>query len=276
MRFIADPIQASASRRSARFEPARSALGSEQGRETKPIAGAAFHERCGAPVLWGGLGRRLAARSDGVEVHSHKANRNGLEATSRAALTELRGPLGAGRKPLDAFTLIELMLVLALLAIVMAIAAPMLGTFFRGRTLDSEGRRLLALTHTGQSRAVSEGIPMVLWVDAQERTYGLRQEAGWDDKDRKAIDFTMGQDLQVEVINTNQVNNSRSSANRSAMANANALNKANEPDLPQIRFLPDGSIADTSLSALRLSDKGGVSLWLARSRNRLHYEIRNP
>src|SRR5512143_2179039 len=67
-----------------------------------------------------------------------------------------------------AFTLIELILVMALLTIVISLTAPKLSRFFHGRTLDSEARRLLALTRSGQSRAVSEGLPMDLWVDAKQ------------------------------------------------------------------------------------------------------------
>jgi prepilin-type N-terminal cleavage/methylation domain-containing protein len=56
-----------------------------------------------------------------------------------------------------AFTLIELILVLALLVIITSLAAPAMSNFIRGRALDSEARRLLALMHAAQSRAVSEG-----------------------------------------------------------------------------------------------------------------------
>src|SRR5437773_775638 len=45
-----------------------------------------------------------------------------------------------------AFTLVELILVMALLGIVLAVSAPSLSNFFHGRTLDSEARRLMALT----------------------------------------------------------------------------------------------------------------------------------
>ena len=58
---------------------------------------------------------------------------------------------------------------MALLTIVISLTAPSLSRFFHGRTLDSEARRLLALTRSGQSRAVSEGMPMDLWVDADAR-----------------------------------------------------------------------------------------------------------
>src|SRR4029079_13279680 len=77
---------------------------------------------------------------------------------------------------LRAFTLIELILVLALLAIVTSLAAPSLSRFFRGRALNSEARQLLSLTDAGQSRAVSEGFPVLLWIDSQQRQYGLQLE----------------------------------------------------------------------------------------------------
>ena len=41
------------------------------------------------------------------------------------------------------FTLIELILVMALLTVVISLTAPRLSRFFHGRTLDSEARRLL-------------------------------------------------------------------------------------------------------------------------------------
>src|SRR5207249_1124035 len=80
-----------------------------------------------------------------------------------------------------AFTLIELILVMALLAVVLAISAPSLSRFFRSRSLDSEARRFMALTRAAQSRAVSEGVPMVLWLATKEHAYGLNgaKSFGW-------------------------------------------------------------------------------------------------
>src|ERR1017187_2956921 len=99
------------------------------------------------------------------------------------------------------FTLIELILVMALLTIVISLTAPRLSRFFHGRTLDSEARRLLALTRSGQSRAVSEGIPMDLWVDAGQGTFGLEAEPSFDASDSKAVDFTLDGGLQLAVVN---------------------------------------------------------------------------
>src|SRR5579862_947964 len=101
-----------------------------------------------------------------------------------------------------AFTLIELILVLALLVIITSLAAPAMSNFIRGQALDSEARRLLALIHAGQSRAVSEGLPMVLWVDEKKGTYGLQAEATGRNGDPKAENLVVDSSLQVAVVNS--------------------------------------------------------------------------
>src|SRR6266404_712198 len=77
------------------------------------------------------------------------------------------------------FTMIELIVVLALLSIVIAIGAPRLAKFFHGQTVAEEGQRLLALTRYGQSRAASEGMPMILWMNPANGTHGLRVQDGF-------------------------------------------------------------------------------------------------
>jgi Tfp pilus assembly protein FimT len=166
-----------------------------------------------------------------------------------------------------AFTLIELLLVMTVIVMVFALALPTVANFFRGRTLDSEARRLLALTRSGQSRAVSEGIPMQLWVDSQKGSYGLQEEPGWTDRDPKAVDFQLDPDLHIEVIASNTA--------RPAGLRMAAVTQArvHTRGLPQVRFLPDGSFDDPGPQVLHLSDRNGVSLWVAPSRNRMNYEI---
>src|ERR1019366_516330 len=111
----------------------------------------------------------------------------------------VHAPRTAQRSP--AFTLIELILVMAILVMMVSFTAPTLSHFFRGRTLNSEARRLLALTRSGQSRAVSEGLPMDLWVDAAEGAFGLEAEPSFDTSDSKAVEFTVDGGLKIEVVN---------------------------------------------------------------------------
>jgi prepilin-type N-terminal cleavage/methylation domain-containing protein len=172
-----------------------------------------------------------------------------------------------------AFTLIELILVLTVLTVAVSIAAPALANFFRGRTLDSEARRLLALTRQGQSRAMSEGLPMDLWIDTQQGSYGLEAEPSFEPTDPKELHFTVDKDVHVEIVNTDPTTGVSTEIATAATSN-NTRTKSNHPNLPSIRFLPDGTRSESSPNALRLTGRDGQTLLVALSRNRLNYEIR--
>jgi type II secretion system protein H len=162
---------------------------------------------------------------------------------------------------LRAFTLIELILVLALLAIVTSLAAPSLSRFFRGRALNSEARQLLSLTHAGQARSVSEGFPVLLWIDSQQRQYGLQlesssQNGNSQDVDPKAEEFNFDESLQIEAMNASQMT-------------------VNGRSVTAIRFQPDGTVDESSPTSVRVASQNGDVLWLLQATNRVNYEIRN-
>ena len=157
----------------------------------------------------------------------------------------------------SAFTLIELILVLALLVIITSLAAPAMANFIRGRALDCESRRLVALMHAGQSRAVSEGLPMVLWVDQKQNAYGLQAETTGQTGDPKAETLPVDSTLQIAVLNVGL----------SAQATFN--------NLPAIRFLADGTVDESSPQTLQLTDSAGISRWLVETRSHMGYEIRD-
>src|SRR5882724_7275760 len=100
-----------------------------------------------------------------------------------------------------AFTLIELILIMSLLVIITSITLPTMSKFIRGRALDSEARRMLALMHATQSRAVSEGMPMMLWLDEKAGTYGEAAETSGQNGDVKAEDLTADPTLALAVLN---------------------------------------------------------------------------
>ena len=157
------------------------------------------------------------------------------------------------------FTLIELILVMTIIVVAISYAAPALSSFFRGRALNSEAVRLLSLTHAGQSRAVSEGMPMLLWVDSPARAYGLLQETSTrsgNNVDSKAQEFTADDNVMIEAPNSAPV----------LVAGRR---------LPAIRFLPDGTIDESSPPVLRLASADGSQAWVGQSANRLTYEILN-
>jgi type II secretion system protein H len=163
----------------------------------------------------------------------------------------------SNRRCRHAFTLVELIFVMVLLVVAVSLVAPRMSGFMRGRALDSESRRLLALTHAGQARAVSEGMPMVLWLDEKQNGYGLEEETSGKNGDANAEDFTVADNVQLSVLNVG----------------GNATTTVR--NLPAIRFLADGSVDENSPQTLRLMDSGGAALWLIESRDRRGYEISN-
>ncbi len=180
---------------------------------------------------------------------------------------------GAAR---SGFTLIELILVMALLTILISITAPKLSRFFHGRTLDSEARRLLALARSGQSRAVSEGVPIDLWVDAQQGSFGLEAEPSYETSDPRAVDFTVDSSLTI-AVGTKTVSTSANTLNRNLRTSISGGPRVKlvHADLPTIRFLPDGTVGENSPQALSLTSADGDSLWLALAGDAVNYEIRN-
>jgi Tfp pilus assembly protein FimT len=165
---------------------------------------------------------------------------------------------------------------MALLTVLVSVTAPKLSRFFHGRTLDSEARRLLALTRSGQSRAVSEGVPMDLWVDAKQGSFGLAAEPSYETSDPKAVDFTLDSGLQIEVVNQTTAAPA-ATMNRNRQASIASVPRVNlvRASLPTIRFLPDGSLGEASPQKLHLTSTDGGSLWLAQSSDGMNYEIRS-
>ncbi len=164
----------------------------------------------------------------------------------------------------SAFTLIELILVMTILLTVIAVAAPSLARFFHGRTLDSEARRLVSLTRFAQSRAVSEGMPMVLWIDKNQRVYGLRQETSVTDQDPKAVEFEFGKDLKIEVADVPQVSGTLTQLEKNQQMDATR---------PVFRFQPDGFMSENNPRSIVIEENNGDTIWISLSRNQLNYEI---
>ena len=239
--------------------------------EAMPRCSAGIPACCVADIL---VGRTLRL-TFGVTQSAVQAGKHCGTAGRNACATRLGSSLHKGPScfsfSVGGFTLVELLLVMTIMVAGIAIAAPTLAGFFRGRTLDSEARRLLALTHSGQSRAISEGIPTRLWLDTAQHTYGLQQDPGWSDTDPKAQEFSFDQELQIDVVHQDKP---QSVSSRSRMP-PSLQAKANPRNLPEIRFLPDGSVDETSPLAFHLQDRSGTSLWLAQATNHLSYEIRD-
>jgi prepilin-type N-terminal cleavage/methylation domain-containing protein len=153
-----------------------------------------------------------------------------------------------------AFTLVEMILVMVLLVVAVSLIAPKLSGFMRERALESEARRLLAMTNEGKSRAVSEGMPMMLWIDEKNNGYGLEEETPAPKGDPDAESLTADENVALAVMNL--------SGSATTFKN-----------LPAIRFLADGTVDEDSPQTVKLTGATGVELWMLESADRRGYEI---
>ncbi len=154
-------------------------------------------------------------------------------------------------EPRRAFTLIELILVMAVLATVLAVAAPRLSGFMWGRNLEEEGRRLLALSRYGRSLAVSQSTPVQLWVNPGQGSYGLAPREGYTIEDEKEYEFLLPEDFRFEVSNDALDNDGRA----------------------YVFFWPDGTIDELSLTRLIVHGRNEEALALVQKDLISGYEI---
>ena len=145
--------------------------------------------------------------------------------------------------------MIELILLMAMLAMVMSLAVPTLSYFVTGRSLQEESRKFLSLTRYGRSQAISCSVPMKLWIDTEKGEYGLKSAEGYECENCETIDWTLNEKLSFSI---------------------------KEEDLkekPEILFLPDGSIDDESLKEFSIKDNKDKSILIKQTDYGLGYEI---
>jgi type II secretion system protein H len=166
----------------------------------------------------------------------------------------------------QAFTLIELVLVMTVMVITIAVVFPSLKGFFHGRNVDNEARQFLSLTRYGQSRAISEGIPVELWINPKQASYGLQVLSGYtESKDNNPMVYNLDQTVHI-AFSAPPTTLTRSNVWTQSSGRAGALTK--------IRFQPDGFISDTSPENIYFqSQDGGPQIWIAETPTHLRYEL---
>ena len=149
----------------------------------------------------------------------------------------------------DGMTLIELILLMAMLAMVMTLSVPTLSYFVTGRSLQEESRKFLSLTRYGRSQAISCSVPMKLWIDTETGEYGLKSMGGYECDDCEKIDWTLKEKLSFSIEENNL------------------------KEEPEILFLPDGSIDEESLKELSIKDNKDKAILIKQTDYGLGYEI---
>ncbi|MES2570243.1 MAG: prepilin-type N-terminal cleavage/methylation domain-containing protein, partial [Verrucomicrobiota bacterium] len=150
-----------------------------------------------------------------------------------------------------AFTLVELIIVMALLATVMALSAPSLSRSLRQRNLDHEAVRFVALTEYARNEAVSQGVPMFVWINPETSGFGTGPKTGYRGVEGREREYTINPDLHFEMDQAQVVQ---------GLAHI-------------IEFAPDGSPGTLSTENVRIIDRFNSNITVALTSDRWCYEI---
>jgi type II secretion system protein H len=163
-----------------------------------------------------------------------------------------------------AFTLVELILVMALLCVILALAAPSLSRSFRERDLTQEATRLLALTEYARDEAVSQGVPMSIWIDPATGHFGAQAMPGYEDAGARGKQFTLIEGLHFDLLGS-----SPGITKQTAPAIGTAAIGGNDV----AEYLPDGTLDPSSRTSIRLVDRSNSAIEVEQMKDASGYEI---
>jgi prepilin-type N-terminal cleavage/methylation domain-containing protein len=149
------------------------------------------------------------------------------------------------------FTLLELICVLAMLATIMAVSAPSLAWFFKGRSLHEESRRFLALTRYARSEAVSASVPMELWIDTGSGNYGLRRQTIYGNEEENPLEYQLTEHQEFEVD----------------------LDDLDKEGIAIFIFLPDGTMHENNPEEITIMENGKESITIRKTESGVGYVI---
>lgn len=141
---------------------------------------------------------------------------------------------------------------MALLSVLLGLAAPSLSRSLRQRNLEQEAIRLLALTEYARDEAASQGVPMVVWVDAPARRFGVKAKTGYEDSGARSKEFTLPEDLHFEATKGSVAPDGESDA---------------------AEFAPDGTLDSASVTSLRLVNRSDAAISVTQTSDASRYEI---
>lgn len=152
----------------------------------------------------------------------------------------------------QAFTLIELIVVMALLATFLALSAPSLSRSFKARGLEQEATQLLAITEYARDEAISQGVPMTVWITPDTGDYGVSIKENFPGDKSREKSISLNSDFRFDPVD--------------ATTDSNGHIIAAELE-------PDGTLAPESLAALRIVNRSEEGISVSQTADGLGYEI---
>jgi type II secretion system protein H len=188
-----------------------------------------------------------------------------LEAMKLSAIGQSKGPRISAARSRAAFTLVELVVVMAIMVVVIGIVAPAFKGFLQGRNLTNEAQQFLSSTRYAMGRAVGEGVPVGLWMDVKQGKYGLAASGGYTETQTNALEFKLDPDVQITA--------SRASGPLT-QSNSWTVVSTRRSWMPVIRFQPDGFISDDSPTRI-VFKQGPTQITIGENASHTRYEVQS-
>jgi prepilin-type N-terminal cleavage/methylation domain-containing protein len=160
-----------------------------------------------------------------------------------------------------AFTLLELILVLLVMAIIVAMAIPSMRGLAAGRGADECSGQMLALAHYARSQAIAEGVAYRLNIDTSQRIYYLTKFYNEPDDANAAPGFyglgvEMGSDFRVPDDVTLEWDPDYAAQQlQLAAATGQIIPEKYPNNVPFVEFTPSGR---TDACLIRIIDREGL------------------
>jgi len=138
------------------------------------------------------------------------------------------------------------------LATLLALAAPSLSRSFKGHNLEQEATQLLAATEYARDEAVSQGVPMSVWISPETGDFGVQAMDGYEGDALREKTWTLNRDIHFDPV--------KATTDKSGHTVA-------------AQFEPDGTLDPESLDAIRVIANSEESISLTQTEDGWGYEI---
>ena len=150
--------------------------------------------------------------------------------------------------------MIELIIVLVVLSVLLALVAPSLSTSFRARDLDAAGAQLLALTEYGRDEAISQSVPMDVWLNPQNGQYGVGPKTGFPGDTSRNKQYTLEPELHFDNTGTAPAGGTHS--------------------LTVAEFQADGTLDPSSNVSMHIVNRSRAGIFVTQTADGYGYELR--
>jgi Tfp pilus assembly protein FimT len=144
---------------------------------------------------------------------------------------------------------------MVVLVVLLALIAPSLSNSLRQHNLEQAATQWLAVTEYARDEAVSQSVPMTVWLNPINGRYGASPATGYPSAAARSREYRLPENLSF--------------APGTSVAAADGV-------LTAAQFSPDGTLDTTSIPGVDILDRNKHTISLAQRADGDGYQIVNP